>query len=90
VTENFDLLTAFPLAQSVKGEAGAELGLANTQNLLQTSERSWSEADVKSLLAGKVAMDEAAGDHKGPITNRTLAVDGRARRTGTRHARQAC
>ncbi len=68
VTENFDLLTAFPLAQSVKGEAGAELGLANTQNLLQTSERSWSEADVKSLMAGKVAMDEAAGDHKGPIT----------------------
>jgi len=68
VTENFELLTAFPLAQSVKGDAGAELGLANTQNLLQTSERSWSEADVKSLLAGKVAMDEAAGDHKGPIT----------------------
>jgi ABC-type uncharacterized transport system involved in gliding motility auxiliary subunit len=68
VTENFDLLTAFPLAQSVKGEAGAELGLANTQNLLQTSERSWSESDVKSLLAGKVAMDEAGGDHKGPIT----------------------
>ena len=68
VTENFDLLTAFPLAQSVKGEAGAELGLANTQNLLQTSERSWSELDVKSLMAGKVAMDEAAGDHKGPIT----------------------
>ena len=26
VTENFDLLTAFPLAQSVKGEAGVELG----------------------------------------------------------------
>ncbi len=68
VTENFDLLTAFPLAQSVKGEAGAELGLANTQNLIQTSERSWSESDVKSLMAGKVAMDEAAGDHKGPIT----------------------
>ncbi len=68
VTENFDLLTAFPLAQSVKGEAGAELGLANTQNLLQTSERSWSESDVKSLMAGKVAMDEAGGDHKGPIT----------------------
>jgi len=68
VTENFDLLTAFPLAQSVKGEAGAELGLANTQNLLQTSERSWSEADLKSLMAGKVALDEAAGDHKGPIT----------------------
>ncbi len=36
VTENFELLTAFPLAQSVKGEAGVELGTANTQNMLQT------------------------------------------------------
>ncbi len=69
VTDNFDLLTAFPLAQSVKGEAGVELGMANTQNLLQTSERSWSEADVKSLISGgKVALDEAAGDQRGPIT----------------------
>jgi len=69
VTENFDLLTAFPLAQSVRGEAGVELGMANTQNVLQTSERSWSESDVKSLVSGgKVAMDEASGDHRGPIT----------------------
>ena len=69
VTENFKLLTAFPLAQSVRGEAGVELGTANTQNLIQTSERSWSESDVKSLASGgKVSLDEAAGDHKGPIT----------------------
>jgi ABC-type uncharacterized transport system involved in gliding motility auxiliary subunit len=64
VTQNFDLLTAFPLAQSVKGEAGAEMGLANTENVLETSERSWSESDIKSLLAGKVSPD---GDPKGPI-----------------------
>lgn len=69
VTENFNVLTAFPLAQSVRGEAGMELATANTQNLIQTSERSWSESDVKSLAAGgKVSLDEAAGDHKGPIT----------------------
>jgi ABC-type uncharacterized transport system involved in gliding motility auxiliary subunit len=76
VTENFDLLTAFPLAQSVKGEAGVELGPANTQNLLQTSERSWSEADVKSLTTGgKVAFDEGS-DHRGPITIAlSLAMD---------------
>ena len=49
VTENFDLLTAFPLAQSVKGEAGVELGTANTQNVINTSDKSWSESDVKSL-----------------------------------------
>ena len=69
VTENFDLLTAFPLAQSVKGEAGVELGTANTQNVINTSDRSWSESDVKSLAAGgKVSLDEQAGDHRGPVT----------------------
>jgi ABC-type uncharacterized transport system involved in gliding motility auxiliary subunit len=69
VTANFDLLTAFPLSQSVRGEAGAELGTANTQNVINTSDRSWSESDVKSLATGgKVSLDEAAGDHRGPIT----------------------
>ena len=68
VTENFSVLTAFPLSQSVKGEAGVELGTASTQNLINTSERSWSESDVKSLLTGKVSLDEASGDHRGPIT----------------------
>ena len=77
ITQNFTVLTAFPLAQSVRGEAGVELGPASTQNLLQTSARSWSEADVKSLNAGgKVSMDEAAGDHRGPITiGLTLSMD---------------
>jgi hypothetical protein len=69
VTQNFNVLTAFPLAQSVRGEAGKELATANTQNVIQTSERSWSESDLKSLgSGGKVALDEASGDHKGPIT----------------------
>lgn len=68
VTQNFNVLTAFPLAQSVRGEAGKELATANTQNVIQTSERSWSESDLKSLASGKVSLDEASGDHKGPIT----------------------
>ena len=69
VTDNFDLLTAFPLAQSVKGVAGVELGTASTQNVINTSERSWSESDVKSLATGgKVSLDEKAGDQRGPIT----------------------
>jgi len=47
------------------------------QDLIKTTERSWSEADVKSLAAGgKVSLDEKAGDHKGPITiGLTLAMD---------------
>ena len=77
VVENFNLLTAFPVAQSVRGEAGVELGAANTQNVIQTSERSWSESDVKSLTAGgKVSLDEKSGDHRGPITIAlSLAMD---------------
>jgi ABC-type uncharacterized transport system involved in gliding motility auxiliary subunit len=77
VTQNFDLLTAFPLAQSVAGTAGTELGMALTENVINTSDRSWSEADVKSLATGgKVSLDEAAGDHRGPITIAlSLAMD---------------
>jgi ABC-type uncharacterized transport system involved in gliding motility auxiliary subunit len=68
VTQNFNVLTAFPFSQSVRGEAGMELGNANTQNLIQTSERSWSESDLKSLVGGKVSLDEKSGDRKGPVT----------------------
>ena len=69
VTENFNVLTAFPLSQSVRSETANPLPTANTQNLIQTSERSWSESDTKSLASGgKVSLDEAAGDRKGPVT----------------------
>lgn len=68
ITKDFTLMTAFPLTQSVSGQASAD-PTETVQNLLATSERSWSESDVKSLMAGgKVSLDEAAGDHKGPIT----------------------
>ena len=37
ITKDFSLLTAFPLAQSVKGEAGTDLGpSANVQDLIKT------------------------------------------------------
>jgi ABC-type uncharacterized transport system involved in gliding motility auxiliary subunit len=77
VTQNFDLLTAFPLAQSVRGVADTNLGLALTENVINTSERSWSEADVKSIATGgKVSLDEKAGDQRGPITIAlSLAMD---------------
>lgn len=67
VTKDFTLFTAFPLAQSVRGDSG-DIPTAATQNLIQTSERSWSESDVKSMASGaKISLDEAAGDLKGPI-----------------------
>jgi len=76
VTKDFTLLTAYPLAQSVSGQASANPN-ETVQNMLQTSDRSWSESDVKSLLGGgKVSFDEKSGDRKGPITiGLTLSED---------------
>ena len=79
ITKDFTMMTAYPLAQSVSGQEGANPNQM-TQDLLKTGDRSWSEADVKSLQAGgaKVSLDEAAGDHKGPITiGLTLSEDAR-------------
>jgi ABC-type uncharacterized transport system involved in gliding motility auxiliary subunit len=78
ITKDFHTFTAFPLSQSVKGLADMNLPpSANYQDLLKSSERSWSESDIKSLSSGgKVSLDEKAGDHKGPITiGLTLAMD---------------
>jgi len=66
ITEQFRMLTAFPMARSVTpGPAGARTARA----IIETSPRSWAETDVKELLAsGKVAMEADKGDKPGPIT----------------------
>jgi ABC-type uncharacterized transport system involved in gliding motility auxiliary subunit len=76
ITKDFTMMTAYPLAQSVSGQGGSNPNAVG-QDLLKTSDRSWSEADVQSLVSGgKVSLDEAAGDHKGPVTiGLTLAED---------------
>jgi ABC-type uncharacterized transport system involved in gliding motility auxiliary subunit len=78
VTKDFTMMTAYPLAQSVSGTSGKNPNQV-AQDLLKTSDRSWSESDTKSLLSGgKVSLDEASGDHKGPITiGLTLSEDAR-------------
>lgn len=68
ITQNFGLITAFPLARSVTPVAGGTNG-RTAQALAETSERSWAETDLKAVFAGQpVARDEAAGDIEGPIT----------------------
>ena len=67
ITDRFSLLTAFPLARSVSPVPGGSGGHI-AQPLVETSARSWAEADIKSLLTtGQVSLDEAKGDKKGPI-----------------------
>lgn len=67
ITAGFSLVTAYPLAQSVSPVT--ESPTIPMQPIIQTSDRSWAETDVATLASGgQVALDEAKGDKKGPIT----------------------
>ena len=67
ITEGFRVLTAFPMSRSVA--ALEATGGRIARPILETSARSWAEADVKELLAsGKVAMEVDKGDRTGPIS----------------------
>lgn len=66
ITEQFRMLTAFPMARSVT--PGPATGGRTARAIIETSPRSWAETDVKELLAsGKVAMEADKGDKPGPI-----------------------
>jgi ABC-type uncharacterized transport system involved in gliding motility auxiliary subunit len=65
ITNNFELLTAFPLARSVS-PASNGAGDRVAQAFVQTSARSWAETDLTELKAGEIQMDD--DDIPGPIT----------------------
>jgi ABC-type uncharacterized transport system involved in gliding motility auxiliary subunit len=68
ITQRFTLLTAFPLARSASPVTGGVNG-HTAQTFVESSPRSWAEADIKSLLAsGEVSLDESKGDKKGPVS----------------------
>ena len=68
ITQRFNLLTAFPLARAVVPISGGVNGHVS-QTFVETSPRSWAETDIKGLLTtGQVALDEAKGDKKGPVS----------------------
>jgi ABC-type uncharacterized transport system involved in gliding motility auxiliary subunit len=68
ITQRFKFLTAFPFARSVTPVPGGVNG-RTAQGFVETSPRSWAEADIKGLLTtGKVAFSAAGGDKQGPIT----------------------
>ncbi|MCL4845061.1 MAG: Gldg family protein [Acidobacteria bacterium] len=69
IVERFNVITAFPLARSVKpaGDPGESSRVAQT--FAETSEQSWAESDLEALGAGtSVAFDEASGDLPGPVS----------------------
>ena len=67
ITDRFNLLTAYPLARSVNPILGGVDGRF-ADPFVETSPRSWAEADINELVTGEVEMDETEGDVPGPIT----------------------
>jgi ABC-type uncharacterized transport system involved in gliding motility auxiliary subunit len=68
-TERFNVMTVYPLARSVTPVGGGVNG-HTAQPLVQTSDRSWAETNLKALFNRneQTKMDPATGDKPGPIT----------------------
>jgi gliding motility-associatede transport system auxiliary component len=65
ITQNFNLLTAYPLARSMSPVEGGVNG-HTAQKIVETSKSSWAETNLKSLTGGQPAkLDE--GDKPGPV-----------------------
>ena len=67
ITDQFNLLTAYPLARSVSAATGNPDGRV-AQSFLETSAQSWAEVDIDELATGQVELNEEAGDRPGPVT----------------------
>ena len=65
ITDNFNLLTAYPLTRSMSPVEGGVNG-HTAQPLVQTSKASWGETDLKSLLSGRPQQDDK--DKAGPVS----------------------
>jgi ABC-type uncharacterized transport system involved in gliding motility auxiliary subunit len=71
VTRDFSLLTAYPLAQSVRILAALPTAERRAADVLRTSDRSWSTARVDWLTGGREPSFDERIDQRGP---RTIAV----------------
>ncbi|MYD87604.1 MAG: hypothetical protein F4Y14_16320 [Acidobacteria bacterium] len=71
ITDGFNLLTAFPLARSVRPATGGVSGRTGVV-VVETGARSWAEADLSQLATGEVTLDEDAGDVPGPVPIATV------------------
>jgi ABC-type uncharacterized transport system involved in gliding motility auxiliary subunit len=66
ITQEFNLLTAYPLARSISPIEGGVNG-RNPQKLIETGPRSWAESDIKSLSGGQPAKMDGS-DKAGPVS----------------------
>jgi ABC-type uncharacterized transport system involved in gliding motility auxiliary subunit len=65
ITEDFRLLTAYPLARSMTPIEGGVNG-HTAQRIVETGSRSWAETNLKSLTGGQPAKQDE-GDKAGPV-----------------------
>jgi ABC-type uncharacterized transport system involved in gliding motility auxiliary subunit len=68
ITDRFTTLTIYPLARSVEAIPGG-VGGRVAQPLVETSQRSWAEANLATLTSERgVELDPKSGDKPGPVT----------------------
>jgi ABC-type uncharacterized transport system involved in gliding motility auxiliary subunit len=69
ISQGFRVITAFPMARSMSPMEGGS-NSHTAQPLVNTSQQSWSEADIASLSSakGQVEFNPDKGDKQGPIT----------------------
>ena len=68
ITERFNVMTVFPLARSVVPVEGG-VNSHTPQILLNTSPRSWAEANIKGIFSQQpTKMVPAEGDKPGPVS----------------------
>lgn len=76
ITEQFNLLTAYPLARSINASAVPVPGRI-PQSFIETSPQSWAEVNLDELTGGAVELNEDVGDRPGPIAiGMALSVPG--------------
>lgn len=67
-TRDFSLLTAYPLAQSVRIIAGSTITGRRTSDVVRTSDRSWSISSVDRVVNGREPVLDERIDRRGPLT----------------------
>jgi ABC-type uncharacterized transport system involved in gliding motility auxiliary subunit len=68
IIQGFRILSAYRLVRSVTAAPAGSNG-RTAQNLVETTETSWAETDLKRLTSsGQVAREPAKGDKGGPIS----------------------
>ncbi|MBI4477792.1 MAG: GldG family protein, partial [Acidobacteria bacterium] len=76
ITQQFNVLTAFPLARSMSPKTGVTG--KSPQTFAETGPQSWAETDIQRLLTSReVEMNTDKGDKQGPVSI-AVAVTGEA------------